>query len=463
MGDHLLDDDRAPRRTAEVCVVGAGPAGLAAGVELTRAGVDWVGFEQRPGPGGVWSTHDTPGLTHAWPSLSLNSPRGWFELRGHPMPRSYPDFPTAAQVGSYLDGAVDHFGIRDRIRFGTAVTRVVPAGDGSWHVTLDSGERRRFDAVVVANGHHDEPLLPNFPGHFEGGQRHSRDYRTREPYAGRRVLVVGFGNSGSQIAVDVSQVASDTVLAVRRGGYVLPQRARGLRIDRAMPAWLGFLVNAYLPHAVAGPLLTAYYRAVVGPPTRSGLPRPDHHFGAALPTVSAALPELVARGRVRVRPQVARLAGHVVEFVDGSREEVDEIIHCTGFRTTTPFLDPEVFSAVDNRVPLHRRIFHPDHPSLYFVGLLQAVGWGFLPLFESQARLVTAHLTGAYALPDAAAMRASIAREDERIRRHFVDSPRNRYQMNGAVYRHECRVELRRGARRARTSRTGAGRRSVTT
>ena len=182
---------------------------------------------------------------------------------------------------------------------------------------------------------------------------------------------------------------------------MLPHYARGLRIDRAMPAWLGFLVNAYLPRAVAGPLLTAYYRLVVGPPTRSGLPRPDHHFGSALPTVTAELPARIDAGRVRVRPQVARLDGSVVEFTDGSREEIDEIVYCTGYRTTTPFLDESVFGSDDNRVPLYLRVFHREHPSLHFVGLLQAVGWGFLPLFESQARLVAAHLSGELPAPGA--------------------------------------------------------------
>lgn len=435
--------------TADVCVIGAGPAGIATGVQLGRAGVDWVGFERRPAPGGVWSLEDTPGMTHAWPSLTLNSPRGWFELDGHPMPRAWPDFPRADQVGAYLDGALDHFGIRDRIRCGVEVSSVAPSPDGGWLVSLSSGDVRPFAAVVVANGHHDDARVPDFPGDFTGGQHHSRDYRSRDAYAGKRVLVVGFGNSGSQIATDVSAVAATTTMAVRRGGYVLPHYARGLRIDRAMPSWLGFLASAGLPHRVSAPLLTAFYRAVVGSPTRSGLPRPDHHFGEALPTVSAELPDLVGRGRIRVRPQVSRFDGSIVEYVDGSQDEVDEIIYCTGYRTTTPFLDPAVFSSDDNRVPLYHRIFHPDHPSLSFVGLLQAVGWGFLPLFEAQARLVAAHLTGRYRLPDVPTMRTSIAREDERIRREFVDSSRNRYQMNGAVYRHECRRELARGARRA--------------
>ena len=438
--------------TDGVCVIGAGPAGLAAAVELSRTGVDFTCFDQRPGPGGVWSAAVTPGLTHAWPSLTLNSPRGWFELSDHPMPRDYPDFPHAEQVTAYLDGCLDHYGIRDRFEFDTGVTRVDAAPGGGWQVSLTTGETRHFGAVVVANGHHNEPLRPDFPGEFAGTVRHSQAYRDREPYAGKRVLVVGFGNSGSQIAADVSPVAEATMLSIRRGGYVLPHYARGLRIDRAMPAWLGFLVNAYLPRAVAGPLLTAYCRVVVGSPTRAGLPRPDHHFGSALPTVTADLPARIEAGRVRVRPQVARLDGAVVEFTDGSREEVDEIIHCTGYRTTTPFLDEDVFASDDNRVPLYLRVFHPQHPSLYFVGFLQAVGWGFLPLFESQARLVAAHLAGTYVLPDAAHMGAAIEEDRQRVRRDFVDSSRNRYQMNGAVYQHECAVELRRGARRARTS-----------
>lgn len=441
-----------------VCVIGAGPAGLATAVELSRWGVHFVCFDQRPGPGGVWCPQDTTGMTHAWASLTLNSPRGWFELRDHPMPRSWPDFPRADQVSAYLDGCLDHYGIRDRFVWSTGVVRVEPEPDGRWRVTLTTGETRLFTAVVVANGHHNEPSLPDFPGEFAGRVRHSQTYRSRDEYAGKRVLVVGFGNSGSQIAADVSGVAAATVLAIRRGGYVLPHYARGLRIDRAMPSWLGYLVNAHLPRAVAGPLLTAYCRLVVGAPTRAGLPRPDHHFGAALPTVTADLPARIEAGLVRLRPQVARLDGSGVEFTDGSREEVDDIIYCTGYRTTTPFLDAAVFDSDDNRVPLYLRVFHPDHPSLHFVGFLQAVGWGFMPLFEAQARLVAAHLSGAYVLPDPARMRASIAADLDRVRRDFVDSSRNRYQMNGAVYRHECRVELRRGARRAGAAREGTRR-----
>jgi dimethylaniline monooxygenase (N-oxide forming) len=456
-----MEGDMEIRTTGQdaVCVIGAGPAGLATAVELTRSGVDFTCFDQRPGPGGVWSAAVTPGLTHAWPALTLNSPRGWFELSDHPMPRSYPDFPRADQVSAYLDGCLDHYGIRDRFEWDTGVVRVEPEPDGRWRVTLATGETRLFRAVVVANGHHNEPMLPDFPGEFSGGVRHSQTYRSRDEYAGKRVLVVGFGNSGSQIAADVSAVADTTVLSIRRGGYVLPHYARGLRIDRAMPSWLGFLVNAYLPRPVVGPLLTTYCRLVVGPPTRAGLPRPDHHFGAALPTVTADLPARIDAGLVRLRPQVARLAGTSVEFTDGSREEVDEIIHCTGYRTTTPFLDPSVFDSDDNRVPLYHRVFHPDHPSLHFVGFLQAVGWGFLPLFESQARLVAAHLSGTYALPDPAQMRRAIAADLDRVSRDFVDSSRNRYQMNGAVYRHECRVELRRGARRAGAGQPGPSRR----
>ncbi|PKH38425.1 Predicted flavoprotein CzcO associated with the cation diffusion facilitator CzcD [Nocardioides alpinus] len=437
-----------------VCVIGAGPAGLATAVELSRAGIDFVCLDQRPGPGGVWSSEVTAGLTHAWPALTLNSPRGWFELSDHPMPRSYPDFPRADQVSAYLDSCLDHYAIRDRFEWSTGVTAVEPRSGGRWRVTLTTGEVRDFAAVVVANGHHNEPLLPDLPGEFTGGTRHSQTYRDREQYAGKRVLVVGFGNSGSQIAADVSGVAAATVLSIRRGGYVLPHYARGLRIDRAMPAWLGFLVNAYLPRMVVGPLLTAFYRLVVGSPTRSGLPAPDHHFGSALPTVTAELPDLIDAGLVRVRPQVSRLAGRVVEFTDGSREEVDEIVWCTGYRTTTPFLDEDIFRSDDNRVPLYLRVFHPEHPSLHFVGLLQAVGWGFLPLFESQARLVAAHLSGRYRLPEPARMREAIAADQQRVRRDFVDSSRNRYQMNGAVYQHECRVELRRGARRSTPVRT---------
>jgi cation diffusion facilitator CzcD-associated flavoprotein CzcO len=431
-----------------VCIIGAGPAGLAAARALKAEGLDFHIFDPRDRVGGIWAYDPAPGRTCAWETMNLNSPRGWYEFSDAPMPADYPDFPRRDQVAAYLEGLVDRGGLRPHLHLSEAVTEVAPEGT-RWRVRTDAGRAASYAAVIVANGHHNEPFVPDRPGSFTGTAIHSQDYRYREAFRGKRVLVVGIGNSGSQIAVDVSLAAEQTYLSVRRGVWVLPHYIRGLRVDRAMPAFLNHLVAAYVPERLAGPMLSLYYRLLLGSPARGGLPRPDHHFGQALPTVSENLFNRLGDGRVRVRPDVAAFDGGAVAFADGTREAVDAVIWCTGYRNRFPFLAADVFAPEENRAPLYFRAFHPDRPGLYFVGLLQAVGWGFLPLFEAQARLVAAHLSGRYALPPADTMRRAIAADAAQVARRFVASPRNQYQMNAEVFRHACARELRAGLRRA--------------
>ncbi len=432
----------------KVCIVGAGPAGLAAARALKAQGQAFDVFDPRDRAGGIWAYDPAPGRTCAWETMNLNSPRGWYEFSDLPMPADYPDFPTRGQVAAYLQHAVEVAGLGAHLCLGEAVTGVTPEA-GEWQVRTDRGRNETYAAVIVANGHHNEPLLPECRGLFGGPAIHSRDYRYREAFRDKRVLVVGIGNSGSQIAVDVSLAAEKVLLSVRRGVWVLPHYIRGLRVDRAMPAFLNHLVAAYVPGALAGPMLSLYYRLLLGRPDKSGMPRPDHHFGSALPTVSENLFNRIGDGRITLKTDIAALEDDAVVFADGSREAVDAIIWCTGYRTVFPFLGPDLHRAEGNRAPYYFRIFHPDQPGLYFMGFLQAVGWGFLPLFEAQARLVAAHLAGKYALPRAKLMHAAIAKDARQTAKRFVNSPRNHYQMNAEVFRHACARELKAGGRRA--------------
>ncbi len=431
-----------------VCVIGAGVSGLAACKYLHQAGAPFDCFDERESVGGVWAYTEEPGITCAWESLNQNSPRGTYAYGDFPMPDHYADFPKPAEVWEYLNNYVDHFGFRDRIRLKTRVERVEPRPDGTWDVALGSGEVRRYAAVVVANGHHNEPRYPSYEGHFAGETLHSRDYRRRDGYAGKRVLVVGLGNSGSQIAVDVSYAADQVLLSTRRGAWVLPHFIRGKPYD----AWLNpppWWVLRSTPGRLRGAMVSRYYRLLLGSPARFGLPEPDHHFGEALPTVCEGLFDRLGNGRIAVKPEVTRLDGRRVLFADGSEEAVDAIIYCTGYQTTFPFLDREIFSADDNRVRLYKRTFLPRHPRLCFVGAFQAMAPAFVPVFEAQARLVADYLSGDYALPSSEVMEREVERDLAAIEREFVRSPRNNYQVQGPVFIHECEVELKRGKRRA--------------
>jgi cation diffusion facilitator CzcD-associated flavoprotein CzcO len=432
---------------SKVCIIGAGPSGLASALALNAEGIDFDIFDPRDRIGGIWAYDLAPGRTCAWETMNLNSPRGHYEFVGFPMPESYPDFPRRDQVAAYLEAVTDKAGLRPHLKLSEAVTEVTPEG-ALWRVRTEAGRDALYRAVIVANGHHNAPFIPEHPGDFAGTTMHSQDYRYREALRGKRVLVVGIGNSGSQIAVDVSLAAEQTFLSVRRGVWVVPHYIRGYRVDRVLTPFLNYLVNAYLPGKMAGPLLSLYYRMLLGRPDRLGLPRPDHHFTSALPTVSENLFNRLGDGRIAIKPDIASFAGRQVLFADGSRETVDAIVWCTGYRNRFPFLGADLFAPEENRAPLYFRVFHPDRQGLYFVGLLQAVSLGFLPMFEAQARLVAAHLSGRYALPARELMQRSIAQDAALVARRFVNSPRNHYIMNGEVFRHACARELRNGARR---------------
>lgn len=431
--------------SARVCVIGAGVAGIAAMKELALAGVAFDCFDERDRLGGIWAYQEEPGRTCAWAGLNMNSPRGTYDFADFPMPRDYPDFPRREQVREYLEQAADHYGIRSSIRLNTKVEKVEPDGD-LWRVTLADGESPTYRAVVIANGHHNVPRFPEVEGAFSGRAIHSGDYRRREPFAGRRVLVVGYGNSGAQIAVDISLAAEETLLAMRSGTWILPHYIRGIRVDRLLdPRSAGML-----PHWAENAAFALLFRLLLGRPDRHGLPRPARGPAYIFPTIAENLVNRIGDGRIRVTREPVRFDDRTVTFADGTSAEVDDVVYATGYHLAFPFLAPGVLSTDDNRVRLYMRTFPPDHPTLSVIGAYQAQAqWGFLPLMEQQAKLVAAQLAGTYVLPSREAMNAEIDRDRRETARRFVDTPRHHYQMIGPLFLRRWRRELRRGRRRA--------------
>src|SRR5205814_5613810 len=212
----------------------------------------------------------------------------------------------------YFDDYVDHFGFREKIVFGTGVQLVERGSDGVWTVTLDGGERRRYDALLVANGHHWHPRWPEpaFPGKFDGKQMHSHYYVENSDFRDKNVLVVGIGNSAMDIAVESSFVARNTFLSSRRGAYILPKYLFGRPLDQ-----IG--VNAMtpiLPFAFRRAILMAMYRIGVGKVQDYGLPEPDHRLGEAHPTISADFLNRIAHGEMTWKRNIPSLRGHAVEL-----------------------------------------------------------------------------------------------------------------------------------------------------
>jgi len=431
------------------CVIGAGSSGITAVKALAGHGFDVTAYDKSDRVGGNWVWGNNNGMSSAYRSLHINTSRERMEYSDFPMPKDWPDFCHHALIKQYFNDYVDHFGIRDRITFSTAVKRAARGPDGVWEVALSTGEARRYDAVVVANGHHWDPRWPEpaFPGAdtFAGRQMHSHEYVDTQGFEGKKVVVLGMGNSAMDIAVEVSLVTERTLLAARRGAWIIPNYLFGKPSDQ-LP------VNPRIPFSLRQRWVHELVKRVVGSPAAFGLPEPDHIVGQAHPTISNYILARVAHGEVVPKPNIAAFEGSSVRFADGSVEEdVDVVVYCTGYKVTFPFFDEDLISAPDNDLPLYRRVFHPEVDNVFFLSLLQPLG-ATMPLAEAQAHWVARFLRGEYQLPPPADVRADMERERARMFKRYVTSKRHTMQVDFDDYLFELRRELRRGGDRARRS-----------
>jgi dimethylaniline monooxygenase (N-oxide forming) len=442
-----------------VCVIGAGSSGIASCQVLHARGVDFDCFEKGSEVGGNWRYGNDNGMSSAYESLFINTSRKIMEYATYPMPEDYPDYPHHSQIVAYFDDYVDHFGFRDRIRFGTEVTRVERSGDGAgWDVSArpDGGveETSRYDAVMVANGHHWDPRWPEppFPGEFSGDVTHAHHYRTSEGYEGRNVLVVGIGNSACDISVETSRVSAMTYLAMRRGAWIVPKYVGATPADELAPSWA-----TRLPFPIQRCFLQLMINRVHGDPADFGLPHPDHRIAEAHPTVSSDLLPRIGHGRIKVKPNVERLEGDAVRFEDGSVERIDKIVYCTGYKISFPFFDHDMLDpSGDNRIELYRRVVHPDLDGLYFIGLVQPLG-AIMPIAELQSEWIADVVEGRVALPGRATMVREIEREQRALRRRYIASKRHTIQVDYWPYLRQLRRERkRRRVRGGGTARPGS-------
>jgi len=433
--------------TKRTCLVGAGSSGITVVKALADAGIDFDCFEKSDRVGGNWVFGNKNGMSSAYEGLHINTSRERMQFADYPMPRSYPDFPHHSQIARYFEDYVDHFRLRHRITFETAVEHAALDGSGPhapWKVRLSTGETRRYETLLVANGHHWDPLWPDppYPGTFDGVQMHAHHYRTKDVLQKKRVLVVGMGNSAMDIAVEASEVASATFLSARRGVHVVPKYMFGRPLDQ-------LVTSPRLHWRVRRRLAEALHRLTVGDMERYGLPKPDHRLLEAHPTISGRILDRLAHGAVRPKAGVAALRGKTVAFADGSSEEIDLIVWCTGYKVTFPFFDESFLAAKDNDLPLFLRVFHPDHPQLAFVGLLQPLG-AIMPLAEAQGRLLADFLQGEYVLPSKEEMQQAIAAERRAMFARYVPSKRHTMQVDFDDYLADLQAERERGRKRAR-------------
>ena len=428
------------------CIIGAGSSGIAAAKALHDRAIDFDCIEKSDRVGGNWVFGNKNGMSSAYEGLYINTSRDRMQYVDFPMPRSYPDFPHHSQIAAYFDTYVDHFGFRKHILFDTGVERAELDDRGTWRVRLSSGETRAYDHLLVANGHHWDPLMPDpsFPGTFDGLELHAHHYKSKHDLRGKRVVVVGMGNSAMDIAVEASEVAQATYLSARRGVHVIPKYMFGRPLDQ-------FFTSARIPWPVRQRMGELIHKLAVGDMERYGLPKPDHRIGEAHPTISGRILDRLTHGAIVPKPNIAERMGDRVRFTDGSVVEADVIVYCTGYKVTFPFFDPSFLAAKDNELPLFLRVFHPPHPQLSFIGLLQPLG-AIMPLAEAQGKWVAKYLRGEYALPSKDEMQARIDADVRAMRARYVSSKRHTMQVDFDDYLLDLDREIRAGERRAKRS-----------
>lgn len=420
------------------CVIGAGPSGLAALRHLLADGFQVDCLEREDGLGGNWLFGSTTSRVFA--STRLISSKTLTEFADFPMPRHLPAYPDHRQCLGYLRAYATHFKLHEHIVTDVSVERIEPAGSPGqgFVVHATSREPQAYAGVVIASGHNHVPRFPATSGTFAGPLLHAACYKSpSDPVAiaGKRVLVIGGGNSGCDIAVECSLHAARTIHSTRRGYFVVPRFVMGrpadLRGERLLkmhaPVWLRRLI------AMAG------IKRTVGLPWQHGLPRPDHRLFESHPIINAELLERVDSGAICPASDITAFDGHTAIFKDGHREECDVVICATGYETTLPFIDCRLLGAETSQSTpkLFMNLLHPTRDDIAVVGLIQPDSgqWGITGV---QARLVASMAAAARDTPRASAW--LYGRRQRPARRNpirYVDSPRHTLEVEHFSYRRE--------------------------
>lgn len=381
-----MPDDFDRTEDRPVYVIGGGPGGLAVAAMLRRRGARAVVLEKSGAVGASWRGH--------YDRLRLHTTRRGSALPGLKMPRSFGRWVARADMVRYLETYAEHH--RLEIVTGVEVTRIEPAPDGTgWLLHATGGRELTGRAVVVATGYNHTPQMPSWPGieSYEGELLHASAYRNAGPYAGKDVLVVGVGNTGAEIAVDLAEGGAARVrLAVRTAPHIVrrstagwPAQRTGILVRR-LPAWSVNIAAAGMAR-LSVPDLSSY-----------GLPRPDTGLytrvrQGAIPVQDVGLINAVRAGRVEPVAAVESFDQNKVVLADGTRITPEAVIAATGYnRALEPLVGPLGILTPAGRPRAHGPHTPPQAPGLYFTGFTNPIS-GMLRELARDAHHIARALT----------------------------------------------------------------------
>ncbi|GGM55014.1 flavin-containing monooxygenase [Microbacterium saperdae] len=425
-------------------VIGAGPSGLAAARALQKRGIGVDGYEASHDVGGLWDISNPRSTMYE--SAHLISSRTTTEFTDFPM-RSEVDYPGHRVLHEYFRDYAAHFDLRPLFRFDTRVSRLEPR-DGGWDLTAagpDGEQTHWYAGVVLANGTLAEPNIPSFPGTFTGELRHTSAYKSPAQLTGKRVLLIGAGNSGCDIAVDAVHHAASIDMSVRRGYYFVPRYLFGKPSDTLNQ---GKPLPARLKQALDSRVL----RAFTGDPVRFGFPKPDYRIYESHPIVNTLILNHLGQGDLRIRADVERFDGDTVHFRDGTSDDYDLVLLATGYTLDYPFVDRAHLQWRGAAPRLFLNMFPASFNGLYVMGMIEASGIGWQGRYE-QADLLASYLRAVERDPDTAArFRTRVTGApwpDLTGGYHYLGLDRMAYYVNKDAYRgavRHAKQELEAGA-----------------
>ena len=423
----------------KVAVIGAGPSGITAIKNFNDQGFEVTAFERCEGVGGNWRFNDPSGHSSVFETTHIISSKYTSFYEDFPLPKNASDYPSHKELLKYFNDYANHFDINKFIKFGTEVLHCKYKDNHKWKIqwrslNAEAINEEEFDALVVCNGHHHEPRYPDYPGDFSGEYLHSHDYKSAKPFADKRVLVIGGGNSACDVAVETARVSKKTTISWRRGYHLIPKFMFGLTTD------IFSYKSRWLPSRLRIPFMRFMLELIQGKNEDIGLPKVTNSILATHPTVNSELYDAIRHGKVKPKPDVEKIDGNTVHFTDQTHEDFDVIIACTGFKIKHKFFDKDLVDFESGPVPLFHKMIPANINNLYFIGLFQPLGciW---PGAELQSKLAAKHLAGLWKPNDDLQKLIDLELKNPDVEQ--VKSPRHTITVDDFSFRKRLKKELK--------------------
>lgn len=438
----FVSNSNPARRERRVAVIGAGPAGLVTAKTLLAAGADVVVYEQGDAVGGTWLGADHNSRNFIYKNLHINTSKRLTAFEGFPFPKETQVVPDHRDMARYMTAYAAQFGLLAKTKLNTSVVDLSPReahGNGGWTVKASDGSEEVFDAAIICTGPFSRPYhSPDFAD-FAGDYVHSADYREPGPYAGKRVCIIGAGNSAADVASDVCRSAARVVMVARSPVFVMPHLVGGISFNDISRA----LQKSLLPARLRRMIVRSLVRIVHGKMTDCGF-RPMTHKVHA--TISSTVVQDILFKRVDVKNGISAIDGSSITFADGERDDFDVIVAATGFVTEFPFLSKQLVPT-DGPLRLYNRIVPPGAPGLYFVGMIN-LDTPINFACEKQAQWIAGVELGDGVLPSPDAMRAAIDAKARWVQDQYGSANRHSLQEESVIYYRELKRSLREALKR---------------